>query len=197
MSREPRTDDERHAIIHSLVSTFARRLQFGHGVSVLRTQMEARMDAVLQGTDYDRVGGRSSDTTSTTERAALQQMADQAHDDLHQMDLDLAALRDIEHRWYSWSLRYVTSLQAVEKKQEPGKGPCPAGRCTNCWDHGWSEPSGEKWKGLCDVCGRWKADHGERLIKALHEIRFRHGKPRITTADLKKHAPHLLDGVAS
>lgn len=192
MTRVPRTDEERHAIIHAFVATFARRLQVGRGVSILRTQMEARMDDVLKGTDYDRVGGRSSDTTSSTERTALAALADQAHDDLHQMDLDLAAMRDIERRWYTWSLRYVTSTPRPTVKQETGKGPCPPGLCTNCWSHRWSEPAGEKWKGLCDICGRWKADHGERLIEALHEIRVKQGKARITTGDLRKHAPHLL-----
>jgi hypothetical protein len=189
----PHTDPERQLIVQAVAGTFGIRCTAGHTVSHLRKAMEARMDDVLQGTDYDRAGGRSADTTSTTERSALMRDGDKAHDDMLQMDRDLEVLREIERRWYAWSLRYVTTTpRKAEEKPTPGKGQCPPWACENCWRNEHPEPRGERWKGLCDVCGRWRQDHGERLIKPLHDIRFRHGKARVTTADLRKHAPHLL-----
>lgn len=189
-----RSDSDAQMVIQRTVTTLGHRQTVGHSFGHLRAAMEARMADALKGTSYEgRDGGKSADTTSTTERLALQRIADKASDDLAQAYRDIDAWETMERRWYHWSLEYVTYTNGDRSSdQEPGKGTCPGGSCTNCWSHGWKEPAGEKWKGLCDVCGRWKADHGERLIKPLHEIRFRHGKPRITVGDLKKHAPHLL-----
>lgn len=192
MTKPFKSNSDRQMVVQRVATTFGRHMQLNHSVSHLRAAMFSRMDSALRGTAYDRVGGRSADRTSPTERQALLSRGDKAHDDADQMDRDLRTLEVIERRWYHWGLEYVTYETGDRGKQKPGEGTCPVGKCANCWEFGRDEGRSERYKDACDICGRWKADHGERMIKPLWRIRVEQGKARVTTGDLRTHAPHLL-----
>ena len=101
------------------------------------------------------------------------------------------ALRDIERRWYHWGLEYVTyTLGDRGKKQKPGEGSCPGGRCVICWEYGADEMTDERYKRWCRWCGDWKSQHGEKPVRPIWEV-HRQGR-RVNTGHLRQFAPHLL-----
>lgn len=191
MTKPYKSNSDRQMVVQRVVTTFGRHMQLNHSVSHLRAAMFSRMDSALRGTAYDRVGGRSADRTSPTERQALLTSGDKAHDDAAQMDRDLATLEVIERRWYQWSLEYVTFEKGDRGKQKPGEGTCPVGRCVTCWEYGADEMVADgRYKRYCLWCGTERAKLGRKPPRPIWEI-HRQGR-RVTIAHYRSLAPECV-----
>lgn len=188
MTRLRSTDRVR--IIDNAYETLARIRAYREGISTLREAIAARLEDGLKAASYDDAPG-AGDGTSVVERAALLKRGDQAHDDLATLDDALVKLADADQAIATLLARYPV-WAGLPAAQKPGHGPCPVGSCRNCWSFGRAEPRSDRYRDACDICGRWKADHGERMIRPLWRIRVEQGKARVTTGDLRQHAPHLL-----
>lgn len=186
---------DRDRIVDNAHATLARIRAYREGIATLRDAIASRMNDGIRAASYD-TDSRSNTTSSPTERAALLRDGDRAHDDLTRLDALLVQLADADQGLALLLTRYPV-WAGGPAAQKPGDGPCPIGRCKNCWSHKRDEQAGERWKDHCDICGRFKADHGQRMPVELWRIRVEQGKARLTTGDLRKHAPHLLKDVAS
>lgn len=197
----PLRDSDRQRIVQRAVTTFGRLTRVGHSVSHVRATMDREMDDGLRGTDYSvvKVSGAAAD--SHPERM-VSERADQAWEDMERLDHSLRLLEQAEA--IAWPILDRRDPMTLRKpgdtdpdKRKPDKRKAPAHCCTTCWRHGREEPAGERWSGECDICGRFLADHGERMNAPLWRIRHEQGKARLTTGDLRAHAPHLLNDVTT
>jgi hypothetical protein len=185
---------DRDRILENAYTTLARIKAYRQGLATLREAIDARIEDGLRAADYEgdgRGGGSGLTAPEQAAHRALLRQGDRAHDDLATLDAALVQLADADQAISLLVSRYPV-FTGKPSEQKPGEGTCPVGSCANCWRFGRNEPRSDRYKDACDVCGRWKHDHGERMIQPLWRIRVEQGKPRITTGDLRRHAPHLL-----
>jgi hypothetical protein len=188
-----RFDADRNSHAQRIAATFGWLATVGHTPGHLREIIKRELDDGLKGTDYTGVRVNGGESSSSVERRALAR-TDQGHDDLHRLDMALqmaaeaeAIVYDIVNRRDPIVKRKAGDLDPDKRK--PGKGNAPPGRCKSCWGHGTEEYT-ERYDDFCRWCGDWHAAHGCRPVAALWRI-HQQGK-RVTTADIRKHAGHLL-----
>lgn len=181
---------DRTRIVDNAHQTLARLRAFQHGIATLRDAISSRLEDGMRAASYDDAPS-GGDGSSVVERAALLSRGDRAHDDLAALDAALVRLADADQAIALLLTRYPIWV-GLPSAQKPGEGPCPVGSCANCWRHGRQNERSDRYRDACDICGRFKADHGERMPKPLWRIRVEQGKARLTTGDLRAHAPHLL-----
>lgn len=186
-----RNDSDRTRVLENLTVTLARIRAYRHGITDLRDAISLRLKDGLKATDYTSGTRGGDDGWTPVERAALLRSGDQAHDDLHTLDCALAALAEADDALVLLGSRYPL-WNGGPKKQKPGKGVSPVGRCEVCWAYGRDEMTSERYRRYCDWCGRFKADHGQKAPVQIWRLCVEQGKARYTTADLRKHALHLL-----
>lgn len=192
--RAPRDSDARK-IIDNAHETLVRIRAFHAHYSSLRIAIEARMVDGLGAADYDGEVRGSSDTTPV-ERAAMVRERDKAHDDLVSLQHAIRQLEDADNAIAGLISKYPLWGAGPAKGQKPGEGTCPVGLCVTCWEYGTSEQVADgRYKRYCLWDGEWKAAHGQKALRPIWEI-HRQGK-RVTTADIRKHAPHLLLGTSA
>lgn len=190
-----RYDADRQAVAQRTAATFARLTHAGHTVSHVREIIKREINDGLKGTAYDGVRVTGGETMSQQERAILTR-TDEGHDDLAALDRALGLALEAEAILYAILERRDPLLKRKPgdndpDKRKPGKGKAPAHRCAVCWQYGADEHTDERYRDFCRWCGDWHATHGARPAVQLWRI-HQQGK-RVTTADIRTHARHLLE----
>lgn len=191
MTPRIRTDRDRQQVAENALATI--KWIVDSGPAQIRAAIDARIEDGIKAASYDepsRGGSPSSERTLLRTDRQGNIISDRACEDLERFDHVMNLLCEADN--IADPIRRHYPIWVPIEHAQPGEGPCPIGQCKRCWELRRAEARSEKWRDLCDVCGRWKADHGEKMPEPLWDLRVRQGKARITTADLKKHAPHLL-----
>lgn len=190
--RPPRNDHERIRIVNAMENLGRYLGTLPHTVSNHRAAIRLRMRDGLRAANYDGDGRSSGSTSSVVEREALAR-GDSAADADFKLDSGLAHIAhgmDLVQEAIA-PFPIFDQGQRDKEKQQPGKGVCPVGKCATCWERGRDEVHDDRYRNACRWCGDWKAAHGQKPPAAIWRIHHEQGK-RVTTADLRKHAPHLL-----
>lgn len=193
MTARIRSDLDRQRVVQLVATTSQHLTTPPHTVTHLRAAIDARIEDGMKAASYDepsRGGSPSSERVPLHFDRKGDPISDKACEDLGELDRALALWAEAEERLNGLIKGYP--IYVPVEKGSPGEGPCPIGACKNCWSFGRFEHRSERYKTMCDICGRWFADHGERMIEPLWRLRVVQGKARVTTGDLRKHAPHLL-----
>jgi hypothetical protein len=188
-----RTDSDRTMVLNNAANTIAHLLKIPHTVNDLRSHMVLRMNDGIRAAAYDGDPGRSSDDWSPTERAALLQRGDSAHDDLTQLDKDLRALAEIADRWHGYGIKYPTWDGDARKglgDLTPGKGKCPKSHCQVCWYHKAAKVREGDYALWCNDCAKFQKRHGERpMVRSVWEIQKTRGQ--VPLSDIRRLWPEL------
>lgn len=187
-----RTDTDRGRTIQLAAETTRWLNTPPHTVSELRAHIDLRIADGIRAATYDGTGTRHGGETSTIqERAVTRRRADTACDDLAALDRALSQLAESEHTLHNLLSRYpLHDPKRPKQAAEPGDGTPPPHACRTCWTYGREELRNNH-ATMCDWCARFRADHGQRPPKALWAVHHEQGR-RLTTADLRRHAPHLM-----
>ena len=176
--RPPANHAERLAIVADAAEVTRWLTTAPHTISHLVAAIDARIDDGLAAATYDGDGSRSSDESSTVERAALRR-SDQAHDDARTLDADLVALAQITARIKDRIRRYPIATQ----EPRPGKDPCPSTRwCRDHWEAGYRVRS-TKGRPHCAHCAKHRDRTGTSIppivLAAAEATRTNHADHRI------------------
>lgn len=195
MTRTPRTDAERQAIVTRGYALLGWLSTAGHTASHLRAKIDLEHDDGIHAASLDgKVRGGSS--TTHAERRAMLDRADQASEDLATVDRALALFEEGERLLWPVVNRHDPPLkrkpgEADPDKRTPGKGRAPTTHCQVCWLHGTATEREGDFALWCNDCGRFHRTHGKRpLARPVWEEVKRRG--HATTPMLRKHMPELV-----
>ena len=190
--RPPKNDAERIRIVNSMQTLGQYLSTIPHTIANHRSAIRLRMRDGLRAASYDGDGRFSSDTSSVVEREALAR-GDAAADADYKLDQGLGLIAhgmDLVNQAIQ-PFPVFDQAQRDKDQPHPGKGLCPAGLCRTCWERGRREMHDDRYRDACRWCGDWKAQHGQKPPAPIWRIHHEQGK-RVTTGDLRTHAPHLL-----